>query len=76
MKDLDNIYAYHKPSALQSMKYDMIRAYAKQLADAIETVCPDSRERSLAITNLQQALLWVQASISWNAERGEGNADD
>ena len=42
----------------------------------IEELCPNSRERSLAITNLQQALLWVQASISWNAERGEDNADD
>jgi len=64
MKDLDNIYTYHKPSALQSMKYDMIRAYAKQLADAIETVCPDSRERSLAHTNLEQATMWANASIA------------
>lgn len=64
MKDLDNIYTYHKPSALQKMKYDMIRAYAKQLADAIETVCPDSRERSLAHTNLEQATMWANASIA------------
>ena len=64
MNDLDNIYTYHKPSALQSMKYDMIRAYAKQLADAIETVCPDSRERSLAHTNLEQATMWANASIA------------
>lgn len=68
MKDLDNIYTYHKPSALQSMKYDMIRAYAKQLADAIETVCPDSRERSLAHTNLEQATMWANASIARNEE--------
>ena len=46
------------------------------LEKRIEELCPNSRERSLAITNLQQALLWVQASISWNAERGEDNADD
>ena len=64
MKDLDNIYTYHKPSALQNMKYDMVRAYAKQLADAIETVCPDSRERSLAHTNLEQATMWANASIA------------
>ena len=68
MKDLDNIYTYHKPSALQSMKYDMIRAYAKQLADAIETVCPDSRERSLAHTNLEQATMWANASIARNGD--------
>jgi len=47
-----------------------------KLERSIEELCPNSRERSLAITNLQQALLWVQASISWNAERGEDNADD
>jgi hypothetical protein len=68
MKDLDNIYTYHKPSALQNMKYDMIRAYAKQLADAIETVCPDSRERSLAHTNLEQATMWANASIARNGD--------
>lgn len=47
-----------------------------KLERSIEELCPNSRERSLAITNLQQALLWAQASISWNAERGEDNADD
>ena len=47
-----------------------------KLERSIEELCPNSRERSLAITNLQQALLWVQASISWNAERGEDNADN
>lgn len=66
MKDLDNIYTYHKPVAGQNARYIAIRAHAKELAAVIEELCPDSREKSLAHTNLEQAVMWANASIARN----------
>lgn len=74
MKDLNNIYTYHEPSKAQDLKYQAIRAYAKQLAAAIEDMCPDSREKALAHTNLEQATMWANAAIARNG--GKANADD
>ena len=64
--DLDNRFTYHPPKALQAEKYTAIRELAKGLAKFIEDVCPDSREKSLAMTNLEQAVMWANASIARN----------
>ena len=66
MRDLDNIYTYHKPAADQNARYIAIRAHAKELASVIEELCPDSREKSLAHTNLEQAVMWANAAIARN----------
>jgi hypothetical protein len=39
---------------------------AKAFARAIVRLCPDSRERSLAITNAEQSLMWARTSIAQN----------
>ena len=66
MKDLDNIYTYHKPNNVQAVRYTVIRQAGKELAEAIEELCPDSREKSLAHTNLEQAVMWANAAIARN----------
>jgi hypothetical protein len=62
--DLDKIYKYHAPKEGQPAKYEAIRAKAKELALLIETECPDSRERSVAFTNLETAVMWANAAIA------------
>jgi hypothetical protein len=44
----------------------MIRDRALNFAAFIEEKCPDSREKSLAITNLEQAVMWANAAIARN----------
>ncbi len=34
----------------------------------MNSLCPESREKSLAITNLQQSVMWANASIAINEE--------
>ncbi|WP_107838958.1 DUF7681 family protein [Metasolibacillus meyeri] len=63
-QQINNVYKYHAPKPGQSEKYDIIRAKAKELAYLMNDVCPDSRERSLAHTNLEQAVMWANASIA------------
>lgn len=46
--------------------FEGLRRAAKLFAHQIVDVCPDSRERSLALTNAEQALMWAVASIARN----------
>ena len=64
--DLDNIFTYHKPINDQQERYVAIREKAKELAKLLEASCPESREKSLAFTNIQQAVMWANASIAIN----------
>lgn len=65
-EQIENTFTYHKPFGSQPERYEMIRAAAKGIAEIISMACPDSREKSLAITNLQQAVMWANASIAIN----------
>lgn len=69
--DLDNRFSYHKPISDQSERYEEIRGSAKQLAKLFMLTCPRSRELSLALTNLEQSVMWANASIARNETEGE-----
>ena len=66
MKDYDNTYSYHEPKGDQPDRYEAIRGNAKNLAMLIDMICPESRERSLAHTKLEEAVMWANASIARN----------
>jgi hypothetical protein len=64
--DLDNRFKYHAPKLGQPEKYTAIREKAKELAEMINALCPESREKSLAVTNLEECSMWANASIARN----------
>ena len=64
--DTGNVFTYHRPFGDQPARYEALRSQAKLLAEAIQAMCPESREKSLAFTNLQQAIMWANASIAIN----------
>lgn len=49
-----------------TVAFEDIRSTAKLLGDTILLNCPASRERSLALTNLEQTVMWALASIARN----------
>lgn len=63
---INNIFTYHAPKDGQPAKYETLRENARQLAHAINELCPESREKSLAITNLQMSVMMANASIAIN----------
>lgn len=73
--DVENIFTYHKPHGDQPERYVALRAKAKELAQLIDESCPDSREKSVAFTNLQQAVMWANASIAVNEKAPEQPAN-
>lgn len=64
--NLENVYKYHAPKEGQPEKHEAIRNKAKELAYLIDEICPASRERSIAHTNLEQVSMWANASIARN----------
>lgn len=65
-EDIENAYTYHAPKEGQPEKYEAIRYKAKMLAAYINEYCPDSREKSLALTKLEEAAMWANAAIARN----------
>lgn len=65
-RDFNNIYTYHEPKDGQEDLYQKIRGQAKIMAQTIEALCPDSREKSLAHTKLEEAVMWANAAIARN----------
>lgn len=63
---VEHNFSYHPPKGDQIERYARIREEAKQFAFTIEKLCPPSRERSLALTNLEQAVMWANAAIARN----------
>ena len=65
-KQFENNFKYHSPKEGQTEKYRKIREKAKELAYLIDGNCPDSREKSLAVTKIEEATMWANASIARN----------
>lgn len=63
-RELDLRFTYHTPKGNQGERYEFLRGSAKKLAEEIVEFTPESREQSLAITHLQQAIMWANAAIA------------
>lgn len=66
MGDIARNFTYHPPKGDQVIRYEMIRDRGRGLAEFIDEKCPDSPEKSLALTNLEQAIMWANAAIARN----------
>ena len=67
-KDLENRFTYHSPQGTQPVKYEEIREIALNFATRLNELCPESREKSLAITHLEDAVMWANASVARHPE--------
>lgn len=57
-------FTYHPPRGDQPEKYLAIRNAAYDLAHLIVNLCHESREQSLAVTALEEAVMWANAGIA------------
>lgn len=63
---IENNFTYHAPKPGQPERYEALRNKAKELALLVEEMCPASREKSIAMTKLEEAVMWANASIARN----------
>lgn len=63
--DLDNRFAYH-PASTQERRdaHERVRAAARELADAINGLVPDGREKATALTKTEEAMFWANAGVA------------
>ena len=61
--DIEKRFTYHNPKGKEH-RFQTLRDNAKSLAYEIKKQCPDSRERSLALTKLEEVIMWANASIA------------
>lgn len=62
-----NNFDYHQPHCpTQGERYDEVRLMLRAVADELLARCPPSRELSLALTKLEEAMFWANASIARN----------
>ena len=63
---IDNNFRYHPPSGDQPKRYEMIREEARKFAIKLARMCPQSRELSLAMTDLEDCVMHANAAIARN----------
>jgi len=63
---IERDFTYHAPKGDQQERYVKLRENAKFLAHLIVELTPASREQSLALTHLENAIFYANASIARN----------
>lgn len=63
--DLRNRFDYHSPPDEERReKHEDIREHCLDLALWLNELVPEGREKSLAITNLEQVMFWSNAALA------------
>lgn len=64
-QDIEKRFTYHPPKITND--YDpflLVRTQAKNFAALINDLVPEGREKSLAITKLEEVVMWANAGIA------------
>lgn len=63
---IENDFTYHTPKGDQQARYEALRATARHMALRILDLTPVSREQSLALTKLEESVMFANAAIARN----------
>lgn len=64
-EDIEHRFAFHAPTTEEKRDaHASVRQACRRLADYINESAPDGREKSLAITHVEEAMLWANAAIA------------
>lgn len=64
-EDLDNRFGYHPPRNDRTVTaHETIRAECRALAEKLNELLPEGREKSLAITHIEEVMMWSNAAIA------------
>ncbi|MFD8611066.1 hypothetical protein [Streptomyces sp. NPDC059631] len=63
--DLDRRFNYHAPATQErAAAHALVRASCQGLAEIINDACPDGREKSTALTKIEEAMFWGNAALA------------
>lgn len=64
--DLRHRFMYHQPFGNQPQRYQELRNAGYDFAMLVAATTPESREQSLALTKIEEAIMWANAAIARN----------
>jgi hypothetical protein len=64
--ELNKRFDYHKPDERKTEYHENVRSACKALAERLTSILPDGREKSLAITKLEEVMFWANAALARN----------
>ena len=67
-EEMEIRFTYHKPMDGQPEIYKLIRDQVHDVAMMLQAICPQSRELSLAITKLEESVMWANAAVARRSE--------
>ena len=63
--DIANRFAFHAATDEEKrMDHTSVREYCRVLADFLNGKLPEGREKSLAITHLEEVMFWSNAALA------------
>ncbi len=64
MSDLAHRFNFHPADEDTAPLHQGVRQECLRLAEMLDALVPDGREKSLAFTNLEQVMMWANAGIA------------
>jgi len=69
IQQIEDAVTYHKPTAEAIECHTEVRECIKTALHIINNTLPDCREKSLAITKIEEAMFWANAGIARNHDK-------
>lgn len=75
LEDVKNRFKFHPSTEVTGPQHDAVRADLGRLALKVAKNLPISREQSLALTHLEEAMFWANAAIARNPQPDAASSD-
>lgn len=70
--DIENRFAFHAATTDEKRDaHTSVRQACRRLADFVNENVPDGREKAVAITHIEDAMMWANAGIARSNPAGE-----
>lgn len=67
--EIESRINYHPPTDRARVLHDSVRQITADAMERFSNQLPDTRETSLAITKLEEAMFWANAAIARNHDK-------
>lgn len=66
LEEIQRRFGYHRVTEKTLPKHRTIREEFIEIADTLDQLLPDGREKACAMTALQEAAMWANAAVATN----------
>ena len=62
--EIQNRFGYHRATADSAPKHAKVRTLCENFANELDELIPEGRDKSLALTKLQEGMHWANSAIA------------